>query len=298
MFGWPTQFFPTKTSDANDFDRQCFFFFYFSDNHSMILFKALGENDELKDRYLSSCSAFTPPVPILMATDGVGTFRMVPAPELVDQTCAVYTGDGSFMDLGDFAGTCVSDPDVCVSESVTWSIWLNINSTDLSQNNKYYISGGGRTKAARGIALLYQNRKFMFCARSKKKCCIRTFTLKPHEEVPINEWFHFVTTIDLTQESVDDIVTVYINGDMLSPDVITNKVDRSNYDKCTRLCLGGINPCSGVTYPSSVYRGSAAYSNLMVFDGLLTHEHVQYLHDCGSLGKHYSLGWNWLEITN
>ncbi|XP_071795674.1 uncharacterized protein [Asterias amurensis] len=81
--------------------------------------------------------------------------KMVPGSDVADHTCAVYAQSGSYLDLGDFKDTCISDPGLC--ESMTWSIWLKIDTSSGFTGNRYYISSGGQTSQAPGMAFVYTN---------------------------------------------------------------------------------------------------------------------------------------------
>ncbi|XP_038053557.1 uncharacterized protein LOC119725979 [Patiria miniata] len=206
---------------------------------------------------------------------------MVPSPEVVEQKCSIYTGEGAYIDLGDFAGTCVSDPDVCASDSVTWSLWLKINSSAGFTHDSYFVSAGARSRGARGVAFLYRNslNAFVFAARSESWSYFERY--ETLGKIPIDRWFHLAATMVLSPTNAQ--LVLYLDGKELGSYDHNEKED-SPRDGCTRLVLGSMNPCVGMSPPSSLnFGGSAAYSNLMVFDHLLTEEQIANLYACGSL---------------
>ncbi|XP_038067050.1 uncharacterized protein LOC119737020 [Patiria miniata] len=97
----------------------------------------------------------------------------------------------------------------------------------------------------------------------------------------MDRWFHLAATVDL---SPTNALVLYLDGKELgSYDDETERI--SPNDGCTKLILGNANPCyeHGIISSSLTSGGSAAYSNLMVFDHLLTKEQIANLYACGSL---------------
>ncbi|XP_038052765.1 uncharacterized protein LOC119725432 [Patiria miniata] len=209
----------------------------------------------------------------------VGTAQMVPGPELVEQPCAVHASLGSYLDLGDFAGSCVSDPGLCESETVTWSIWLKIDTpVSVNKNDWYYLSSGGQTSQSRGIAFMYKkdSQKFWIIAKSGHFLFNRKYN---KSKIPLDEWFHLAFTADLSGTRGTDL-KVFVNGDMVNADVMKNLTATTQSDGCTHLYFGMSNTCAR-TYSVDTYGGSAAYSNLVVFDGLLSSQQIANLYKCG-----------------
>ncbi|XP_038052778.1 uncharacterized protein LOC119725443 [Patiria miniata] len=212
----------------------------------------------------------------------VGTAQMVPGPGLVEQPCAVHAPLGSFLDLGDFAGSCVSDPGLCESESVTWSIWLKIDTpVSVNKDSWYYLSSGGQTGQARGIAFAYKEdtntQRFLFTAKSEQ---FRVHRRYDKSKIPLDEWFHLAFTADLSDTRGTDL-QLFVNGETVNADVTENQ-SITQSDGCTHLYIGMSNTCAG-TYSVDTYGGSAAYSNLVVFDGLLGSQQIANLYKCGSI---------------
>ncbi|XP_022105933.1 uncharacterized protein LOC110987484 [Acanthaster planci] len=209
---------------------------------------------------------------------------LVPGPEQLDQACAVHLPVESFIDLGYFDESCISDLDSCKSHSVTWSIWLNIDSPSDAKNKlHYFLSSGGQTGLARGIAFLYDARssQFLFAARSKDLYIRQKYNIS---KVPLDEWFHLTFIVD-SVGTPDMDLKIFVNGELVQVDeeeMSTGAGGQS--DTCTRLFLGMSNTCSG-DLSLSQYGGSAAYSSLVVFDGLLGPHEICHLYECRSIDK-------------
>ena len=235
------------------------------------------------DHFFKPCDALSPAVEIKHAEAVTGTFGMVPAPEVVEQKCAVYAGEGAYIDLGDFQGTCVSDPDVCASETVTWSHWLKINSQVPSKSHDYYLCSGAYTSLARGVCIIYDrgNDVLIFAARSFRKSW-SVYHKFAWSRIPKDTWFHLALTVDLRQTQAE--LKVFLDGVMVVEDFVETHFVSTN-DGCTRLVLGVNGPCPTAKIPYFATAGSAAYSNVMVFDNLLPPEQIYNLYACGSLGK-------------
>ncbi|XP_071796120.1 uncharacterized protein [Asterias amurensis] len=198
--------------------------------------------------------------------------KMVPGPDVAaGHACAVYTQVGSYLDIGDFNKTCISDPGLC--KSMTWSLWLKIDTSSGFTGNRYYISSGGQTSQARGIALLYKSKGSLFYYMVGTVSS--TSVNKYHKtQIPLNSWFHLALTIEMNQ-GVVNMLKLYVDGEF-KEEAKTSKFSDGNVDGCTRLYLGMTNTCDKV-YQSDTYSGSAAYSNLMVFDRLLNQEEIKNL---------------------
>ncbi len=196
---------------------------------------------------------------------------MVPGPDVADQACAVYTQAGSFLDLGDFKDTCISDPGLC--ESMTWSLWLKTDTSLGFTGERYYISSGGQTGQAWGIALLYKSKEemFYFAVRTVRS----TIAYKYHKtKVPLDRWFHLAVTIEMNQKEVN-VVKLYIDGEFRLEDETDAQGDGIK-DSCTKLYLGMTNQCTK-TRSSHEFSGSAAYSNLKVFNRFLNQDEIKNL---------------------
>ncbi|XP_033628212.1 uncharacterized protein LOC117290774 [Asterias rubens] len=198
--------------------------------------------------------------------------ELVPAPDVVDHACAVYAKTGVYLDIGDFSGTCVSDPDLC--GSLTWSLWLKIDTlSDFAE--RYYVSSGGQTNMAKGIAFLYHTDHFRYQIKTSSSSYVTYYS---SSTIPKNLWFHLALTFD--DMAVGDAIQLFVNGVAVARDTYLTPAGVAS-DGCTDLYMGHSNTCNNV-YESSIYGGSAAYSDLTVFDGFLTQDHIRDMHSCGS----------------
>ena len=211
---------------------------------------------------------------------------MVPAPDVVEQKCAVYTREGAYLDLGDFAGTCVDQADLCAEQTATWSVWMKIDPLMLEQDwTRFFVSTGGRTFRARGITVVRMHHGEL---RIELRSAViggswaKSYLLSG---IPFGEWFHLAIVGDLNYQGTG--LFVYMNGVEL-PDPITYNRPVSPNDICNSLYLSGPGPCRTAKDANMYSVASAAYSNLMVFDSALSPDDVHTLYACGSLGKQAS----------
>ena len=193
---------------------------------------------------------------------------MVPGPDVAGHACAVYAEVGSYLDLGDFNNTCISDPGLC--KSMTWSLWLKIYTSTGFTGERYYISSGGQTGIARGVAFLYKSETNKFELHVRTATFIMDNTYQ-ESQIPLQSWFHLALTIEM------NVLKLYVDGELMNGNNI-NTQGGSSVDGCTRLYLGMTNTCRQA-YKSDTYSGSAAYSNLMVFDRLLNQEEIKNLNN-------------------
>ena len=151
---------------------------------------------------------------------------------------------------------------------MTWSLWLKIYTSKGFTGERYYISSGGQTGIARGVAFLYKSTTNEF------ELHVRTATFKmgnkyQQSQIPLQSWFHLALTIEMK------MFKLYVDGELMNENNI-NTQGGSSVDGCTRLYLGMTNTCRQA-YKSDTYSGSAAYSNLMVFDRLLNQDEIKNL---------------------
>ena len=177
----------------------------------------------------------------------------------------LYAEAGSYVDLGDFSGTCISDPGNCESQSMTWSLWLKIT------GGMYYVSSGGQASLVRGVAFMYKSTetRFVLTVNTEQFTVIQKYLPKM---IPTNEWFHLTFTVNL-KVNPNEALQLFINGALVDPDAISSSELGITSDGCTKLYIGMSNTCNDI-YSTNVYGGSAAYSNLMVFDSLLNQQQI------------------------
>ena len=234
----------------------------------LILHKQLGGFANEKP-----CSSVAPNTTEYEIIGNHSLVKMVPAPDVADHACAVYAQSGSFLDLGDFKDTCISDPGLC--ESMTWSLWLKINTSSGFTGNHYYISSGGQTSQAVGFAMLYESnlKKFALISRSVRNTIDKRYK---KNRIPLDSWFHLAVTIEMKQKVVKD-VKLYIDGEFILQDETRTPIAGIE-GRYTKLYLGmSNNNRVDENNILTTYSGSAAYSNLMVFDRLLNQDQIKNL---------------------
>ena len=108
--------------------------------------------------HVSSCDSVPVSGDWFQLGGNTSLIEIVPAPDVIDHACAVYAKTGSFLNIGDFKDTCISDPGLC--ESMTWSFWLKIDTSSGFNGDRYYFSSGGHTDWARGVVFLFSKEIF------------------------------------------------------------------------------------------------------------------------------------------
>ena len=204
--------------------------------------------------------------------------KIVPAPDVIDHACAVYAKTSSFLNIGDFKDTCISDPGLC--ESMTWSLWLKIDTSSGFTGTRYYISSGAQSSKARGIAFLLSKNMFKYEIHTSTRTYNKAYD---KSKIPLNKWFHLALNIDIGNVTVDDALQLFVDGVPIASTASSRAISFS--DSLTKLYLGTSNAAThAIDYTR--YGGSAAYSHLMVFDGLLTQQQIHNLYSGGSRGEY------------
>ena len=72
----------------------------------MMYYHALNAMDE-SENFFQACDTLSPTHDASLSGLSTGNSYLVAAPDLVEQKCAIYAGEGAYLDLGDFAGTCL-----------------------------------------------------------------------------------------------------------------------------------------------------------------------------------------------
>ncbi|XP_071796128.1 uncharacterized protein [Asterias amurensis] len=199
--------------------------------------------------------------------------KIVPAPDVIDHACAVYAKTGSFLNIGDFKDTCISDPGLC--ESMTWSLWLKIDTSSGFTGIRYYITSGGQSSKARGIAFFILNNMFKYVIHTSTRTYNKAYD---KSKIPLNKWFHLALTIDIGNVTVDDALQLFVDGVPIAS-TASSSSGISVPDSLTKLYLGTSNAATrAIDYTQ--YGGSASYSHLTVFDGLLTQQQIHNIYSC------------------
>ncbi|XP_022105934.1 uncharacterized protein LOC110987485 [Acanthaster planci] len=126
-----------------------------------------------------------------------------------------------------------------------------------------------------------QSTEFLFAARSKYHHIRRKYSIS---KLPLDKWFHLTFIVDSVGSPGMDL-KVFVNGELMQVDDMSNATSKGGWsDGCTRLYLGMTNTCKK-TYSVDQYGSSAAYSSLVVFDGLLSQQEIRHLYKYRSIGK-------------
>ena len=189
---------------------------------------------------------------------------------------------GSYLDLGDFGGTCVSDPERCESNATTWSLWLKSDVPRPTNDIQSYISTGGQTAGARGTYLLYDRRSDILSLGAKDRYHWDSWKYGA-SNFPSNEWFHLVYAINFNRVE-GTTARLYVNGILVEHFSTKETAFTDAGDGCTRAYLAHTNTCASP--PSTLQFGTtAAFSDLLVYDALLTSAQVQNLYACAAAGR-------------
>ncbi|XP_071795422.1 uncharacterized protein [Asterias amurensis] len=201
--------------------------------------------------------------------------KIVPAPDVLDHASTVYAKTGSFLNIGDFKYTCISDPGLC--ESMTWSLWLKIDTSSGFTGIRYYITSGGQSSKSRGIAFYISSNMFKYLIHTSTRSYRKAYD---KSKIPLNKWFHLALTIDIGNVTVDGALQLFVDG-VLIASTSSSSSDISVSDSLTKLYLGTSNAAiRAIDYTR--YGGSASYSHLTVFDSLLTQQQIHNLYSCGT----------------
>jgi len=113
---------------------------------------------------------------------------------------------GSWIDMGNFQGKCISDPSLCVS-GITMMFWASIDMSPVMKNPslpKYVFSSGGSDSRSRGFSFFHQNNMYVLqVVNGEQKWRVEI----PNSKIPFNSWFSFAFTWDKGSG-----LTHFING--------------------------------------------------------------------------------------
>ena len=195
------------------------------------------------------------------------SFTLIPAPAILNYSCSVSTENGAYIDLGEFPNSCVSNPALCLNGHSTWSIWLKIHHNENSGISRFVSSGSVNTP---GVFLFGTSpSECVFGATASLVTWIAYIT------IPDGSWFHLVILLDTIDNKCSmfiDGIPIYVN---LNP--VSNLTERADSD--ISLTLGTTSGAKGTE------NANAAYSDLMIFEKLLTEDEIKEIHD-GALGKY------------
>eukprot|EP00794_Sanderia_malayensis_P016637 gene16637-18327_t len=112
---------------------------------------------------------------------------------------------GSYIILGDFNGTCFSNPGKCILGGLTLSFWANLQRDHVHDvQDAYIISGGGQSKESRGFAFLFFHGTYVFIISTADKQWKLTID---EANVPTKKWANFAFVWNRNGE-----LAYYLNG--------------------------------------------------------------------------------------
>jgi hypothetical protein len=111
---------------------------------------------------------------------------------------------GSYIIAGDFKGTCFSNPDKCIMNGMTVSVWINMKKDAVNKKQDAYIlSSGGQSKKSRGLAFLYFHGRYVYVVSTKTKQWKMYI-----DEIPTDQWVNLAFVW-----RNNEYLTYYLNGE-------------------------------------------------------------------------------------
>jgi len=154
-------------------------------------------------------------------------------------TYATTDVPGSSIILGDFNGTCFSDPGKCILGGLTLSFWINLDRERIREDQDAYIfSGGGQSKESRGFGFLFFHGDYVFVLSIAAKQWKMTI---PESKVKTGKWENIVFVWEKSGN-----LTYYANGEKIMS-IKGNDAKRPN-DKYTLITIGKPNNADSREY--------------------------------------------------
>ena len=157
-----------------------------------------------------------------------------------------FDGTSDNINLGDFAGTFISDPSVN-GYNATVSVWC------YAEGGYYILASGAQSGGSRGFALSYQNGSAFFSIAGDQLSASKVLTANFN----LNEWVNFTGVADGTTW------TVYKNGSAVGAP-ITLFANPKETDAATNLFLGVPNNAT------SILHFNGKISNVKIYNRALT----------------------------
>jgi len=127
-------------------------------------------------------------------------------PDDVFTTCLDTTSKKSYAIVGDFNGTCFSDPSDCKLGGMTIYLWLKIKKSDLDpKKDQYIISSGGQSKKSRGFAFLNFHGSYVMVLSTKERQWKITIP-----KLKLDEWMQLA----FVWNNKNNRLTFYLNGEL------------------------------------------------------------------------------------
>ena len=178
------------------------------------------------------------------------------------QRKALYVnGLNQKVNLGNQRHNCMGDLSKCTNGFVM-AMWLQMHKYDDpgQYTDEYYISNGGQTKNAIGVALLMRERKMLTMFRTESRYWKNYYD----QEFSLNTWYHVVLVWNTTFGS-----KVYVNGALRSHNLDGVSMDSNpNGNGHLDFMLGDYNG-SGDGYP-----GEMTLDELRIWDVVIDDQEV------------------------
>ncbi|CAH3036690.1 unnamed protein product, partial [Porites evermanni] len=100
---------------------------------------------------------------------------------------------GSWIDLGDLTGKCISDPSFC-RKGITMMFWGRIDESDILNNPsvpKVILSSGGGDSRSKGFSFFYEENSWTLRVADGPQIWI---TIISRNQIPLGKWFSFAFT--------------------------------------------------------------------------------------------------------
>ncbi|XP_022108616.1 adhesion G protein-coupled receptor L1-like isoform X2 [Acanthaster planci] len=247
---------------------------------------SLGDNGTVEIRGGNSCSTATFNGGMLFPSiwGSYDVWNMVPAPDVVEDSCALQIGHCisdpvySYIDIGDFSDTCVSDPSSCTSDGVTWSVWLKLCDKRKKRQRGITIIHSGHEEYEYSFILWYIYDDHIVCSVRDNNTEL-SVSVNVTAIVPISTWFQVACTFNFSKLIVE-AVAVYVNG-LRVPSL---PVDHNTLNKFSKYRYQtGRNHLLIAPQYYYIKDISLSISNLILADGILGQDDIQNLFSCGSI---------------
>ena len=165
-----------------------------------------------------------------------------------------FDGDDDYVDCGDLAGTCISDPSV--SGALTVELWAYIKGGD-------YIISSGAQSSSRGFMMSYDdgNTRYVWLHDGTNKWELSGVSM------PLNEWHHYLFTWD------SSVLTYYVDGVVSATD--DTPVGAVESDDNTKLTIASPNSLIGQ------YTLNGSIDSVRIYNRALSAEEIRYHYNRG-----------------
>ena len=165
------------------------------------------------------------------------TSRKLPdgvAAQREDGINALFVPKGKEIDLGDFGGTCLSNPNLC--KNFTVSFFLKLGDFKNTEE-KQVIFDSGQELSAYGWTVTAKQYSFSDTPKISGYIGTKNSLQGTDEDVPANSsWIHVAFVYASRRFSTD--LMLYLNGNRSEPQSMSGSSTKHNADLKTRLTLG------------------------------------------------------------